>query len=84
MPDNGIKLDRKGIAELLKSDAFAALTNETARKIASDIGPDAEVEAYTTDRKAASVKVPAERQARDGALTRAASANGLTVTAKRK
>ena len=37
---------------------------------------------YTTDRGAAAVMVPAEEQARDGALTRAAAAVGLEVKQK--
>lgn len=73
------RLDRRGVAEILKSAETAALMNETANAVASQAGEGAEVEAYTTDRQAASVSVPAERQARDGALTRAAAAVGLEV-----
>ena len=73
------RLDRRGVGEVLKSAEAAALINETARSVASQAGDGAEVEEYTTDRNAASVSVPAERQARDGALTRAAAAVGLEV-----
>lgn len=75
------KLDRKGGAEVLKQIA-ADSVNEAARRVAAGAGPDAEVAEYTTDRAAASVSVPAEQQAKDGALTRAASAAGLEVRAK--
>ena len=73
------RLDRAGVAEVLKSAEATALMNETARAVAANIGEDAEVSEYTTDRRAASVSVPAEMQARDGALTRAAAAVGLEV-----
>ncbi len=83
MPDNGIKLKKGGIGAILGSPEMAALADEWARKVAAQIGPEAEVEGYTTDRQAASVKVPAHLQARDGALTKAAAAVGLTVSAKK-
>ncbi|MFC9768834.1 hypothetical protein [Rhodococcus jostii] len=73
------RLDRTGVAEVLKSPAAAALINATARSVASKAGDSAEVSEYTTDRRAAAVSVPAEDQARDGALTRAAAAAGLEV-----
>lgn len=75
------KLDYKGGGEVLKQVAAAAV-NDAARQVAAAAGPDAEVETYTTDRAAASVSVPAEQQAKDGVLTRAASAAGLQVRAK--
>jgi len=72
-----IRLDHKGIAELLKSQPFAAAVNEAAQAVAVRCG--GEVDSYTTDRAAAAVRVKADRQARDGALTRAAAAAGLEV-----
>lgn len=75
------RLDRKGGAEVLKQLA-APRVNELARQIAANAGEDAKVDEYTTDRAAAAVTVPAERQAKDGALTRAASAAGLEVRAR--
>jgi hypothetical protein len=71
--------DHAGIGEILKSAEAAAIVNAAARKIADTVGPDAQVDEYTTDRRAASVSVPAEMQTRDGALTRAAAAVGLEV-----
>ena len=81
MAKSGFRLNRKGGAEVLKELA-APTINALARQVASRAGEDAEVDEYTTDRAAASVKVPAEQQAKDGALTRAASAAGLEVRAK--
>lgn len=81
MAKSGFKLNRKGGAEVLKQMA-APHINALARQIASAAGDDAEVVEYTTDRAAASVSVPAGQQAEDGALTRAASAAGLEVSAK--
>ena len=83
MADFSIKLNRKKVAELLKSAQFAAAVNRAADAIAADIGPRAKVYRYTTDRKAAAVGVPAGMQARDGALTRAAAKVGLEVRAKK-
>jgi len=74
-------LDRKGGAEVLKQIA-AAQINALAHQVGARAGKDAEVEEYTTDRAAASVTVPAEQQAKDGVLTRAAAAAGLEVRAK--
>ena len=83
MPDGGFKLNTKGGAEVLNTLA-AELVNETAQKLAAAIGPEANVEAYTTDRAAASVAVPAHMQAKDGALTKVAASLGLEVTPKKK
>lgn len=82
MSGNSFRLNRKGVSEILKSPEFAAAVNEAAHGIAADIGDGAEVSEYTTDRKAASISVPAHMQASDGALTRAAAAYGLEVRAK--
>lgn len=75
------KLNRAGGAEVLKQLAAPAI-NALARQIAAQAGADAEVTEYTTDRAAASVAVPAEQQAKDGVLTRAAAAAGLEVRTK--
>lgn len=81
------ELDRDGGAEVLKE-----LVAETIREIALRVGAAADEGAkvaeysqiadYVTDRFVASVTVPAERQAREGVLTRAAAAAGLEVRAK--
>lgn len=79
-----IKLNTKGVREILFTSA-GDLVNDTAQKMADKINsgrenPIATVQKYTTDRRAASVGVPAIYQARDGELTRAAAAMGLEVT----
>lgn len=74
-----VRLDHRGIEITLNSPDFAAAINQAANEIAANVGPDAIVDEYRTDRRAAAVTVPAERQTRDGALTRAAAQVGLDV-----
>lgn len=76
-----IRLNRAAVAKVLKSPKVAAMTNKAAARVARSSG--GRLDSYTTDRRAASVSVPAAEQARDGKLTRGASATGLTVKAKR-
>lgn len=76
------RLNRKGVSKLLRSDEFGARTNVLAHEIADQIGPEAVVREYSTDRRKASVSVPPDLQAREGALSRAASAAGLEVRIK--
>lgn len=81
---SNFKLDHKGAAEVLKKMAAGEISS-LAQKVADNAGGEddaAWVDTYTTDRAAASVTVPAGRQAKHGALTRAASAAGLEVKAK--
>lgn len=89
-----ITLDHAGIAQLLKAPGTRAAVRDAATKIAAHVSasitdPDVEVvvDDYTTDRAAASVSVRDVRgqawQARDGILTRAAGASGLTVKDRR-
>lgn len=74
--------DRKSIREILQAE-FTAEINRLAQAIGDQCGDgDVEIRSYTTDRGAASVTVPALLQARDGVLTRAASAVGLEVRTK--
>lgn len=78
-----LELDEAGVGELLKSTAMARMVSEAANKVAVATGvKGARAHGYTTDRRAAAVSVPAEAQAKDGALTRAAAAVGLTVVGK--
>lgn len=74
-------LDQEGGAEVLKVLAAGAI-KDLAGQVADAIGEGAELKIYTTDRAAASVSVPAEMQAKDGVLTRAAAAAGLEVRPK--
>lgn len=75
------KLNRKGGAEVINQLA-APHVNALARQVGGNAGDDAEVDDYTTDRAAAAVTVPADQQAKDGVLTRAAAAAGLDVRLK--
>lgn len=77
-----VRLNRTAVGNLLKSEGFSQFVNAVAARVAAEAGDDAIVEGYTTDRGAAAVLVPAEDQARDGALTRAAAAVGLEVKQK--
>jgi hypothetical protein len=84
MTESNVRLDHKGIAELLKSPAILALMNEAAHKVAEAArehvkGSPVPVHEYTTDRGAASVSVLAPFQAHHGALTHAAAAVGLEM-----
>ncbi|GAB4582621.1 hypothetical protein [Nocardia sp. IFM 10818] len=81
MAGSRVRLNHANIAKLLTTQ-FADMVNDAAHKIAADAGPDVLVEPYTSDRNAAAVLVPAEQQAIDGTLTRAAAANGIEVRAK--
>jgi hypothetical protein len=71
------KLDHAGIAAILKGDDVGKAIDALGSKVAALAGGDAK--ALTTDRRISVVRVKADRQARDGALTRAASAAGLEV-----
>lgn len=73
-----VEIDHDGAAEVLMRLA-AGTINDLAKKVADDAGEDAVLDTYTTDRAAASVSVPAEQQAKDGVLTRAAVAAGLEL-----
>lgn len=85
-----VELDHDGIAEMFKSDEWAATikatADEVAGKVRGETDAEVKVDTYTTDRAAASVTIldprGAELQARDGILTRAAAAAGLEVTEK--
>lgn len=73
------ELDLEGGAEVLKELAAGAIADLT-QQIADAVGEGAKVKMSTTDRARGSVSVPAEAQAKDGVLTKAAAAAGLEVT----
>ena len=88
----GFKLNRRGVSQLLKGDLGRAAT-EAANKLAEQVRADhpdlaayVDVEAYTTDRGAASVMVKdgraRELQVREGLMTKAAAKVGLEVKAR--
>lgn len=83
------KMDRKGISQVLKNlgPVTTSKANDLAERVRSS-HPDVEVDvqAYTTDRAAATVMVKDNRgkelQITEGILTRAAAAVGLEVNPK--
>jgi enoyl reductase-like protein len=79
----GFYLNLAGGAEVLKEMAADRIA-EIAETIAGGAGEDAEVTQKVTDRARATVKVPAEQQAKDGVLSRAASAAGLEVVQRKR
>ncbi len=75
--------DSAGIGQILVSREFQQMVTDAARSVASHCGGT--VSSFTSGaspRATASVRVRARRQVRDGALTRAASASGLSVRPK--
>lgn len=80
--------DSRGIDAILRSTDFGqvAAAHRIAGQVRAETGADVVVDTYTTDRQAASVTIRHVRgklmQARDGVLTRAASAAGLEVTSR--
>lgn len=82
------KLDTAGVGEVLKSGEMAAVITGLAQSVAANVARgDVVVDSYVTDRAAASVTIREPQamlwQARDGILTKAASAAGLEVTERR-
>lgn len=78
------ELDYQGGAEILTNMArpeIERLTREVAAAAGED-GEPADSAVFTTDRAHGVVRVPAHRQARDGALTRGAAAAGLEVNSE--
>lgn len=81
--DIGFHLNLAGGAEVLKEMAAANIA-AIAEAIAAQSGSDAKVTQKVTDRARATVRVPAEQQAKDGVLSRAASAAGLQVVQRKQ
>jgi hypothetical protein len=79
----GFHLDLAGGAEVLKEMAAESIAG-IAAAVAAGAGPDAQVTQKVTDRARATVKVPAEQQAKDGVLSRAASSAGLEVVQRKR
>lgn len=79
----GFHLNLAGGAEVLKEMAAASIAG-IAETVAAQAGPDAEVTQKVTDRARSSVRVPADQQAKDGVLSRAASAAGLEVVQRKR
>jgi hypothetical protein len=89
MPSFELKLDNKGIAELLKSAEMHAMVDEATSRIVGDVrdsvpdGVNVETDSYTTDRAGGAVVIADIRgmiyQAENGVLTKAASQLGPGV-----
>lgn len=79
----GFHLNLAGGAEVLKEMAAERIA-EMAKAVAAEAGPDAEVAQKVTDRARSTVRVPADQQAKDGVLTRAAAAVGLEVVQRNR
>lgn len=76
-------LDVAGGAEVLK-ELVADEIAQLAQQLAAAAGAGAEVKLSTTDRARASVQVPADAQAKDGVLSRAAAEIGLEIRPTKK
>lgn len=80
-----IRLDPKGIREVLNSAGVASAVHDAAVRVAGGVQVDGPVEVsdYRTDRAASAVTIVDVRgrvwQVRDGVLTRAASGAGLDI-----
>ncbi|MFD3748331.1 hypothetical protein [Nocardia sp. NPDC058633] len=83
MADVRVILNRPEVGLLLRT-AFGPELEAVARVVVAHAGRrghprDVRVSRYTTDRQVIAISVPAYRQARYGALTKAAAAAGLIV-----
>ncbi|MGW6699638.1 hypothetical protein [Nocardia sp. NPDC055049] len=81
MADPRVTINHATARKILNSPDVVRMVNAAADAVVMQLDEDDDgfVESYSTDRGAAAVLVPAEVQARDGALTRAAAAVGLVV-----
>jgi hypothetical protein len=75
MAKQGFKRNAKAISQILKT--VDGGKREAAQRIfdalPDDVKAESFIEVYQTDREVVGIVVPADRQARDGAATRAAS-----------
>lgn len=89
-----VKMDKKGIGEILKSDDMRQMVDDAASKMQQQVkqdlpeGTEVTVQDYTTDRAAASVGIEdvlgMVYQAQHGTLTKAAKSIGAEVKEKGK
>lgn len=83
------ELDEDGVGDVLQSPAMAGIVREAAHGVALEVGRRGVervwVDNYVTDRAAASVTVPYDRdtEAKYGILLDAATAAGLEVRSSR-
>lgn len=78
MARQGFKRNARTIAKILKTEDGGKRA-AAARILAGINDPDARIDVYTTDREVIGVVVPADKQAKDGLATKAASAAGLSM-----
>lgn len=90
-----IQLDHRAIREILRSDSFQKAVDDVATDVAEHVSGQiegrtwdvVEVQSRKTDRAVASVQIPGYNaglyQVRDGVLTKAALASGLTFKQRR-
>jgi hypothetical protein len=77
MAKQGFTLNKRTIGRILKT--VDGGKRKAAEAILARIDdPDARIDVYTTDREVIGVVVPADRQAKGGIATKAASAAGIT------
>lgn len=83
------ELDEDGVGDILRSPEMSGLVREAANGLAAELGArgveQVWVDRYVTDRAAASVTVPYDRdtEAKQGTLIDAATAVGLEVRSGR-
>lgn len=80
MPKTGFQRNARTVAKILKSDANAiAFQHAIAEQVLENVDdPEAFITEYVTDRHVVAVMVPADKQAKHGLGTKAASAAGLS------
>jgi hypothetical protein len=77
MAKQGFTLNKATIGRILRT--VDGGKRQAAEAILSHIDdPDARIDVYQTDREVVGVVVPADRQAKNGIATKAASAAGIT------
>lgn len=72
-----VRLNKRTIARILKT-ADGGKRAAAARILAEVNDPEARIDTYTTDREVIGIVVPADKQAKNGLATKAASAAGIT------
>lgn len=78
MAKKGFRRNAKTVSNILKNDpGLKAAVRAAAEKVAGNVGSEAVIVEFETDRYVAGVQVGAVSQARDGVATRAAGASGL-------
>jgi hypothetical protein len=77
MAKQGFRLNPKTIGHILKTEDGGKRA-VAAKTLAQMNDPEAFIEEYTTDREVIGIVVPADKQAKNGIATKAASAVGIS------